>query len=490
MENPSNETSRRYLDDKAREDMRVFIELALGWIIPDFQYEAYIGLIGAYFQAQFEGRIGGLIINTPPRHAKSRLTIAAVGYFLGINPDKKVVVISHSQRLADALSRSNKKFMESDFYRRIFPGTIIDPSKSAASEFETTRGGGRLGISFETSITGFGADWILVDDPMSAHKRSSVATREGVLESFNEMVTTRINDWGTGKFTLIAHRLHSNDLSATLERRGFEVLSLPFEAEEDGPVIFEGKAYLDRKKGEVLQPKRFPPHVVARLKSQIPNSVFAAQYQQRPVESGFLGIERSHFPIVDAVPTKGNVYIAWDTASTEGRGSYTAGLVIKRCGNTHYVIDVIRQQAGYERAVDLMIGAHHRHAPIQHIFEKAGLAQAYHGALIGNGATSILLPVSKSKEERLESQLFPITNRQVQILRSVTLRDEFLEEVTTFPYGSSDDLVDALTLYLGYVDDTGQPPSVEKVIMGFNTRKGLRKEGNTVMYGRRKLFRL
>jgi hypothetical protein len=72
----------------------------------------------------------------------------------------------------------------------------------------------------------------------------------------------------------------------------------------------------------------------------------------------------------------------------------------------------------------------------------------------------------------------------------VTLRDEFLEEVTTFPYGSSDDLVDALTLYLGYVDDTGQPPSVEKVIMGFNTRKGLRKEGNTVMYGRRKLFRL
>lgn len=484
--NSPEEISKRDLDALARRDMPVFIELALAYLIAKFQYFPYFGLIAAHFQAQFEGRIKDLIVNMPPRHGKSMLTIAAVAFFLGVYPEKKVVVISHSQRLAERLSRQTKAFMQSDFYRRIFPGTIIDPSKSAASEFETTKGGGRLGISFDTSITGFGSDWTLIDDPMSAHKRSSVAARQTLMESFDEMVTSRLDDWATGRFTLVAHRLHPNDLSDTLARRSFVVLSQPFQAEQDEVVSFEGVTYLNRKKGEVLQPSRFPPHVIQRLKSQIPNSVFAAQYQQRPVESGFHGIERSNFPIEDAAPKSGDVFIAWDTASSEGRGSYTAGLVVKRCGMTHYVIDIIRQQADYARATELMIAAHHRHRPVLHIIEDASLGRAYHSALTAIGAASTVLPVRNSKEERLEAQLFPIRNSHVRILRSVALLDEFLDELVTFPHGSSDDLVDALTLYLGHVDETTGQKSTDKIVTGHGMlyRNGLGKDGRRYYKGR------
>ena len=68
--------------------------------------------------------------------------------------------------------------------------------------------------------------------------------------------TTRLNDHTTGRILLVAHRLHEDDLTGHLLKKGYLQLSLPFEAKEDECHEFRGVTYT-RTEGDLLQPTRF-----------------------------------------------------------------------------------------------------------------------------------------------------------------------------------------------------------------------------------------
>lgn len=61
-----------------------------------------------------------------------------------------------------------------------FPNTRISDRNNRALELETTAGGVRKAVSGEGSITGFGADIIIVDDCMKADDARSAAIRLAV----------------------------------------------------------------------------------------------------------------------------------------------------------------------------------------------------------------------------------------------------------------------------------------------------------------------
>ena len=88
--------------------------------------------------------------------------------------------------------------METEFTKR-YSQYRIRSDRRAVSDFRTTAGGGRLGVSFDTSVTGRGADLIVLDDPLSAHDAGSVAEREALQLSFDGMIATRMNNPATGK---------------------------------------------------------------------------------------------------------------------------------------------------------------------------------------------------------------------------------------------------------------------------------------------------
>ena len=73
--------------------------------------------------------------------------------------------------------------MESAFYRRVFPGAHLNPRKATESEFETTAHGYRFATSVGGSLTGRGADYLIVDDPIKPQDADS------------EVVRTRANEW-------------------------------------------------------------------------------------------------------------------------------------------------------------------------------------------------------------------------------------------------------------------------------------------------------
>lgn len=68
-----------------------------------------------------------MIINLPPRSLKSiTVNIGAVAWLLGHDPTKHILCASYGQDLSDKLARDTLKLMQSSFYRRVFPQTVLE----------------------------------------------------------------------------------------------------------------------------------------------------------------------------------------------------------------------------------------------------------------------------------------------------------------------------------------------------------------------------
>src|SRR5688500_15563638 len=125
----------------------------------------HIGAIAHRLEQAYIGLEKRLIINVPPRSLKSILaSVALPAFILGHHPGARLICVSYAQPLATKLSRDFRRILESDWYRRIFPNTMV--SKDTEEIVETTGGGFRLSTSVGAVVTGFGADFIIIDDPL------------------------------------------------------------------------------------------------------------------------------------------------------------------------------------------------------------------------------------------------------------------------------------------------------------------------------------
>ncbi len=211
-----------------------------------------------------------------------------------------------------------RSLMQSEIYRRIFPETILD--KKAVDHVRTTKEGARYVTSIGSDVTGFGADVIIVDDPMRADDAGSEHVKAHVRNWLFNSVLTRFNDQAKGALILVMHRLAPDDLSATLEPDADFVLKLPMIAEKEEKYVRHGEFTMRRQPGDVLNPARMTADDVAKLKASLPRHVWDGQYQQRPTAggSGMLSVERfQRFDL--SKPPKFELSIhSWDIGATIG----------------------------------------------------------------------------------------------------------------------------------------------------------------------------
>jgi hypothetical protein len=104
----------------------------------------------------------------------------------------------------------------------------------AVQEFITTRQGYRLATSTGGVLTGRGADFILIDDPLKPEEALSKALRQACNEWFVHTLYSRLNDKRSGVIVIIMQRLHEDDLVGhVLAQEPWEVLSFPAIAETE-----------------------------------------------------------------------------------------------------------------------------------------------------------------------------------------------------------------------------------------------------------------
>jgi hypothetical protein len=279
----------------ARADFWCFVELMFAVLYPGQKlvYAGYLELIATLLMRVGQRKFRNVIINLPPRHMKSALaSILYPAWRLGCDPTVKFICISYGDDLAHDLSAQTRKVMRSPFYKLIFPGTILD--KSAVDHIRTTMGGYRYATAVGSDITGFGADEIIIDDPVQPEDALSERVKQQLRDWVNSSVYTRFNDPSQGAMVLVMHRLAPDDLAGTMEPSAEFVLKLPLVAEKTENYTYNGETIMRREPGDPLNPSRVSGTEINTLKARIAPHVFASQYQQRPETggSGYCSIDR------------------------------------------------------------------------------------------------------------------------------------------------------------------------------------------------------
>ena len=96
---------------------------ALGW---------HIELVAAKLMAVRRREIRRLIINLPPRHAKSLLaSVAFPAWCLGHEPSKQILCVSYAQDLADKHARDCRRILASDWYQALCDTAVADAAGGA-----------------------------------------------------------------------------------------------------------------------------------------------------------------------------------------------------------------------------------------------------------------------------------------------------------------------------------------------------------------------
>lgn len=152
--------------------------------------------IARVLQDAIEGkRRRRLILTTPPRLGKSRLaSVELPTWFLGHNPAKHVVLASYSANLSKERSVEARHRTLEPIYHRIFPGMRSRGIKASSEFWGTNKWGSFKAVGVGGSLTGRGADCLIVDDPFSNYEEAHSQTiRDNVWNWFLSVAMTRLS---------------------------------------------------------------------------------------------------------------------------------------------------------------------------------------------------------------------------------------------------------------------------------------------------------
>jgi hypothetical protein len=310
-------------DALTRLDFWIFIQRVFAELNPEsFSDNFHIELLASQLDRIRLGTSQRIAVALPPRSLKSIIvSVASPAWLLGHDPSKEIICASYGQDLADKLAGDCRQVMQSVWYRRLFPHTKLAPGRQAIDHFKTTVGGCRVGTSIGGSVTGIGADVIIVDDPIKAIDIASDAERNRANSWARSTLFTRLNDKAIGAIIVVMQRLHEDDMIGHVQGiANFELLSFAAIAQEDEDYEIEtpfGILHHQRREGEALHPERESLELLASPRRAMGSAFFAAQYLQTPTPPGGDIVKIDGFRRYNAAePPKFDKAIqAWDTAS-------------------------------------------------------------------------------------------------------------------------------------------------------------------------------
>ena len=452
------------LDHLLRDDLGFFLQKAFGTVVPGDTFAAnwHLDAITHHLEEVMAGRIRRLIINVPPRSAKSLCaSVAFPAWMLGRDPTKRIICVSYAQELATKLSNQCRTLMRAPWYERVFPGTRLGGAKNTESEFETTRGGSRMATSVGGVLTGRGGHIIILDDPIKPADAMSEAVRGATNAWYDLSLLSRLDDKTTGAIIVVMQRLHVDDLTGhLLEQEGWSVLTLPAIAEADALIrVGRGQVH-HRRRGDLLHPEREPIAVLDELRRTLGSFNFAAQYQQEPVPPGGNLFDLAWFPRYGEGLSPGayggdEIYQSWDTASKAGElNDYSVCTTWLVRGNAYYLLDVFRDRLGYPELRRKVIEQNRHWRPNGVLIEDKASGEHLVQDLRHSGDVfAIAVQPQGDKTVRAASVAACIEGGRVWLPERAAWLGAFETEVLAFPHGRHDDQVDAMSQFLIWTRD-------------------------------------
>ncbi len=437
---------------------RCFYELNPGAV---FSPHWSVDLLAAILDSCRTGETRRLIINLPPRHLKSIIaSVALPAFLLGHDPAAQILCVSYSQDLSEKFSRDCRTIMSSAWYRRLFPRTRLSPTRQAANDFETTAHGFRKATSVGGVITGRGADFIIIDDPLKPEDAMSKSQREGTNEWYSHTLFSRLNDKKLGRVIIIMQRLHEDDLVGYLlaQGGGWDLLSLPAIAEADEVHTIKsvfGDERVTRRQGEALHPERESLATLETIRQSLGSAVFAAQYQQAPTPPAGLMAKLSWFKRYKQgdLPTRfDQIVMSCDTANKVSELSdYSVFTIWGAKNKNYYLLHVLRRKMNYPDLKRTIKETAEQFRVTTILIEDRASGTQLIQELISEGFDSVKgCSPDGDKVMRFHAQTGTIENGFVWLPEEAHWLADYLHEITAFPNSKHDDQVDSTAQALAW----------------------------------------
>lgn len=264
-----------------------------------------------------------LIINIPPRSLKTEIVSKAFPVWcLWHEPNLKFMGISYSASLAEDNSWGARDMYTSDTYLEVFPRrSELKADQNTKQYWLTEELGQYYATGSQGTITGKGADIIIIDDPINPEEAESEIMRKKVNNNYHNTIKSRHNDKKNGATVIIMQRLHDDDLTwhlLELEKNGtgekWEKLIIP--------AIVDGKSFFE---------KRFPIEMLRVMQKENPKT-FSTQMMQDPLDKDSQEFHEEWFRYYDEEPKWWRIFTAVDPAfskkNTADNSSIITGMFI------------------------------------------------------------------------------------------------------------------------------------------------------------------
>lgn len=439
----TRQVAQQARNELARRSYRDFIIRAHHGVYRHFRHTE---LICRALQPIADGVQKYLIVEMPPRHSKSMtITETFPSYFLGKNPGKRVIATAYSDELARKFGRLNRNKL-AEFGPLLF-GVEIDQGKSASNNWNILGSrGGMVATGIGGSITGEGADLMIIDDPIkNAEEANSATMRKKVWSEWESTLSTRLHNGGS--VIVVMTRWHEDDLVGRLLKNSphnWERLRLPAIAEEEDDL-------LGRSVGEALCPELgFTEEWAALKKREVGSMTWASLYQQRPAPAEGAIFRRGWWKYYKKAPARfEEVLQSWDMAFKGTDGSdYVVGQVWGRIGADKYLLDQVRARMTFTETL---------HA-VRSLSSKWPRARAKLVEDKANGTAVIdalkrqipgLIPVEPDGGKVVRAQAvspdIEAGNVYIPEPDGAAWVHDYVEEFASFPNGQNDDQVDCTT---------------------------------------------
>ena len=402
------------------------------------------------FQELAAGKTKRLIINMPPRHTKSEFASYLLpAWYLGKFPNKKIIQCSNTAELAVGFGRKVRNLVDSEQYGKVFPNVSLRSDSKAAGRWSTNANGEYFAIGVGGTVTGKGADLLIIDDPHSEQEAALAANDPTVFDKVYEWYTSgpRQRLQPGGSIVIVQTRWSKRDLTG-------KIIKASMERDGDDWEVIEFPAILPS--GKPLWGEFWSIEELEALRTELPLPKWQAQYQQEPTSEQGAIVKREWWKIweEDSPPRCEFLIQSWDTAFTKNeRSDYSActtwGVfhMNENPDNCHVILlDAFKKRMEFPELKEEALRSYREYEPDAFIVEAkaSGAPLIYELRAMGIPVQEFTPTRGNDKISRINSVSDLFSSGKVWA-PATRWAEEVIEEMAAFPNSEHDDYVDSST---------------------------------------------
>lgn len=433
------------LYSKERENFECFFKTMRDWEYDDkLIRNRHMEEMCYRLQKVAEWKTQRLIINTCPRSWKTEMILKLFALRMMGRNNSKIMSLSASLWLVQRSSQWARDLFNSKTYKMIFPRVWgIKKDQDTKTYWKIDAWAEYYSAWFDGTITGIGANLILVDDPMKAQDLSSPVILDKTINIYNQTIRSRLNKNKQGAIVIIMQRLHERDLIGHI----LEQEKKWVEDEREKLII---PAIIDWENWqESFFPEMFPMEKLMKEKG-IDAANFACQYLQSPSSETRSEFKREWFKYYKTNPVGMRIFVTIDPAFTKNKSSdQTSIMVWWFVGDNHYILEYSTGKRDINELMQECINMIGKYRPEKVGIETVGwqivLKTTLEDLLQKNKLYTIVEGINShsNKEVKIRSLLVKYWN---WLIRHRIEHLELEKQLLEFPKWAHDDIVDSLAM--------------------------------------------